>query len=842
MKLYKKIADHLELLQEMEKAGLSDKFLKKYQEEELFSLSQSINQLDAKEEIAGMEPKTVEYLIHDQGFLPTIVRLLREDICDTGRISRLLVDVGDDLLSKSYSYEEIVSVLADRQVESHRVYVYLKYFASKPLRGEEKKDLMGGLDALDQCEAFSIEDLSDTERRLLTEPAVSGSFLLQRLREREFWKKLENPPYLTLVNELSFLCTGVYLGAEQAEELWQHTAEIQEGLTEVTRKLPVDEMERFLSLWLENKALVYDLNRLKRILPDKIDETVQEEADTPTAEGDSGRKVRFTQNRITYLNFLYGDLLGGVHLEYLSERQKNLLIYAITHKKKHFLTMVKEHFDDFMYLGRYDLLLDADIYEHYLNVNSLNPKNLKESGHLTVIADESKQYMSREQYTFEELKLFSMAESRYVRLYHLLSYPKSDDRLRVIREVKGRDCLPKKEMETARYVKLGEMLSKKPVSKWRSEEMGHIKQLSYQQAVMFLSVWDQAERFIPDLHTGHQADFLLKNLKTAEDFSDFQEFADQMLETDYTWRELNAVLKIGESFLVKHREGVKNFLYEGGAEIFYAFLSGTEEADREKARRLCTAEMAGKFLEVKYYKNDLEREIALGLSEETQQSWMKNTQVKRGRIRLWEEDRLLPVMQIGESLGHTCLSYRDGMYKKCLLSCFDANKKVLYASFDGRLVFRAILRLTKGSFSEMRGEKQNLQFADILEEETADKTEQNNQEHLTLFLERPYFKGISKEKEREVVFQAVEMLLKKAKQLGAELVLSNSYHQSGMEEKKFLRAKYYMYISASKNGKQYLDSLGGMAEVSSEGSYKEGYFLLPESFLNPKTSKEDDVI
>ena len=839
MKLYKKIADHLALLREMEKAGLSDEFLKKYKEEELFSLSQSINQLDAKKEIAGMETKTVEYLIHDQGFLSLLVRLLREDICDTGRISRLLVDAGDDFLSKRYSYEEIVSVLADEQVESHRAYVYLKYFVSKSLRGEEKRDLMGGLDALDQCEAFSIEDLSDTERGLLMEPAVSGSFLWHRLKEREFWKKLENPPYLTLLNELSFLCTGVYLGEEQAGELWQHTAEIQEGLTVVVQRLPVGEMERFLSLWLENKALVYDLNRLKRILPDKIYETVQEEADTQsTAEGSSGRKVRFTQNRITYLNFLYGDLLHGVHLEYLSERQKNLLIYAITHKKKHFLTMVKEHFDDFTYLGRYALLLDADIYERYLNVNSLNPKNLKESGHLTLIADESKQYMNREQYTFEELKLFSMAESQYVRLYHLLSYPKSDDRLRVIREVKGRDCLLKEEMETARYMKLGEMLSKKPVSKWLSVEMGHIKQISYRQAVLLLSVWDQVERFIPDLHTGHQAGFLLKNLKAAEDFSDFQEFADQMLETDYTWRELNAVLKIGESFLCKHREGVKNFLYEGGAEIFYAFLSKTEEADREKARRLCTAEMAGKFLEVKYYKNDLKREIALRLSEETQQSWMKNMQVKRGRIRLWEEDRLLPVMQIGESLGHTCLSYRDGMYKKC----FDANKKVLYASFDGQLVFRAILRLTKGSFSEMRGEKQNLQFADIMEEETADKTEQNQREHLTLFLERPYFKGISKEKEKEVVFQAVEMLLKKAKQLQAELVLSNSYHQSGVEEKKFLRAKYYMYISASKNGKQYLDSLGGMAEISSEGSYKEGYFFLRESFLNPKTSKEDDVI
>ncbi len=177
-------------------------------------------------------------------------------------------------------------------------------------------------------------------------------------------------------------------------------------------------------------------------------------------------------------------------------------------------------------------------------------------------------------------------------------------------------------------------------------------------------------------------------------------------------------------------------------------------------------------------------------------------------------------------------------YKACLLSCFDANKKVLYGSYNGQLAFRAIIRLTKGAFSKMPVEKQRLQFADILEEEMTECREGNQQEYLTLFLERPYFKGISEEKEKEVVLAAVEMLLRKAKQLHAELVVSNSYKRFGLEEKKFIRAKYYMYISASKNGKQYLDSLGGMAEVSSEGSYGEGYFFLRESFLNPKTDKQ----
>ena len=42
-----------------------------------------------------------------------------------------------------------------------------------------------------------------------------------------------------------------------------------------------------------------------------------------------------------------------------------------------------------------------------------------------------------------------------------------------------------------------------------------------------------------------------------------------------------------------------------------------------------------------------------------------------------------------------------------------------------------------------------------------------------------------------------------------------------------------MYISASKNGEQYLDSLGGNAEVSSEGSYKKNTFLVEQAKSQP---------
>ena len=70
------------------------------------------------------------------------------------------------------------------------------------------------------------------------------------------------------------------------------------------------------------------------------------------------------------------------------------------------------------------------------------------------------------------------------------------------------------------------------------------------------------------------------------------------------------------------------------------------------------------------------------------------------------------------------------------------------------------------------------------------------------------------------------MLVKeKAEKLGARFVLSRNY-KNVLENKNYVLTNFYMYISASKNGSQYLDSLGGAAGVSDSGSYTCNTFLL----------------
>ena len=74
------------------------------------------------------------------------------------------------------------------------------------------------------------------------------------------------------------------------------------------------------------------------------------------------------------------------------------------------------------------------------------------------------------------------------------------------------------------------------------------------------------------------------------------------------------------------------------------------------------------------------------------------------------------------------------------------------------------------------------------------------------------------------VYKTTIMLKEKAKAMNALLVLSCNYKEEIDEQ--FISTRYYMYISKSKAGTQYLDSLSGQATISDEGQYKVNTFLI----------------
>ena len=76
--------------------------------------------------------------------------------------------------------------------------------------------------------------------------------------------------------------------------------------------------------------------------------------------------------------------------------------------------------------------------------------------------------------------------------------------------------------------------------------------------------------------------------------------------------------------------------------------------------------------------------------------WKKNLSLARGAFLAGEEDDFYHTLQLGELPHSTCLSYRTGSQRECLLAAFDSNKKIVLVKKDEAVVARACLRLTKG--------------------------------------------------------------------------------------------------------------------------------------------------
>ena len=171
----------------------------------------------------------------------------------------------------------------------------------------------------------------------------------------------------------------------------------------------------------------------------------------------------------------------------------------------------------------------------------------------------------------------------------------------------------------------------------------------------------------------------------------------------------------------------------------------------------------------------------------------------------------------------TCMNYKDGAYNECLLSVFDANKKILYVKNNGKIVARAIMRLTK--MSDVIGKKDTLEFRDVGNPE-GHNFEINEEEKLVVFLEKMYYSHISGKELHQVEKLLLDFAKHKAETLGATLLIANAYNYKVLSESRRLqKVSTNVYISKSKNGKQYLDSLGGNCE--SGGYYMDGDFYTP---------------
>ena len=350
--------------------------------------------------------------------------------------------------------------------------------------------------------------------------------------------------------------------------------------------------------------------------------------------------------------------------------------------------------------------------------------------------------------------------------------------------------------------------------------------------------YEDIERFISEITNEIELLYLIRNKDIIQKYETLGEIKENIEEIDTYWKQLVTVMDFNEDFISEHSKTIKEFLLNNGAELALTYYRNCENNKQKNSYRLIVkAQLMGEFHKLKYYTDDLQKEINQDLSQIQVKNWMANSKIDNGIIEVGEYDDFFSTMMLGVVPQRTCLSYKDGMYNRCLLACFDSNKKVLYAKINGRVVARAMIRLTKGKYNNEERTETSLAFID-LEDIPIDKPKvSTKEEYLTLFLERPYIAGITDKEEKQVKELFIKLLEKKATDMNAILVLSSRY--SNIESENYVVTKYYMYISKSKAGCQYLDSLNGSAGISDEGQYKANNFLIWKLKEYNKSIKEN---
>lgn len=323
----------------------------------------------------------------------------------------------------------------------------------------------------------------------------------------------------------------------------------------------------------------------------------------------------------------------------------------------------------------------------------------------------------------------------------------------MIRELIKRDCLTDA-LEENQIERLAEALSKKSLSRWMQEDFKNILDLRHETAIWILIFLMDFTELLKELTRDNQVYFLLHNQNLLNGCSGLPALMDKLLAQDPSWKNLKTELNISDAFVAENKSNIQKFIYEGGAEIMTSFLN-RQPKKKEEIRRIVNAELLGKFMELKYHGGDLGREIAFPIKRDTEEIWKEKLLRVDCGWEIWEEDSLLPVMQIGEVPLRSCISYRNGPNCDCLLSCFDANKKIIFIKHNGKIVFRAILRLTKGSFVAA-DERKTIEFVDVT---VKSEPHENKAEELVLFLERYYQSGLNMK-----LLEATDELIKLAKE------------------------------------------------------------------------------
>jgi len=404
---------------------------------------------------------------------------------------------------------------------------------------------------------------------------------------------------------------------------------------------------------------------------------------------------------------------------------------------------------------------------------------------------------------------------------------KIDNRILTIKQLIKKELLSDRFNEEEIII-LAEKLKRKTLYSWYEEDFCNIKGLKIQNVIQLLINYEKIKKFIPQISNITELLYVIRNKEMSNNYTSLDEIKANIENIDTYWKQLISIMEFSEDFIKENSKTIKDFLLCNGAELALTYYRQCENnKQRHSYKLIIKAQLMGEFYKLKYHTYDLQKEIDRNLSDIQVKNWMKNTNITSGLIEVGEYDDFYSTMLLGVEPQRTCLSYIDGMHNRCLLACFDSNKKIIYAKVNGKTVARAMIRLTKGKYNSEKNYNNSLSFVDIEDVPTETEKTYDNEEFLTLFLERLYIAGVRSNEERIIKKLIITLLEEKARSLNALLVLSRNYLDT--IENNYINTRYYMYISKSKAGSQYLDSLAGQATITDEGQYKDNTFLIWKS-------------
>lgn len=705
-----------------------------------------------------------------------------------------------------YPEADVLFVLEQPSLAANTRLAYLENFAQMGLDDEARGQIVKNLSACERVPAV----LDDNRRTLLAEPFVGTRSLFASENFEAVAALFQFCPALTDIARMLHL-KGIVeaLTLTDYQYFAEDGAEYLRLLALVLQRLDAAATGRFLHHWRQNNCALAEIQRMERR--------------TRTAAGELDDALA---SYAGYVGLIYGNRFQNISLEGLTGYQEDLLIYAITHGKKHFIRLVDEHADQFLGLSRWSILFHEPLYRDQFNLNELTAKDLDDCGRMVAKKLPEALLTDGRRYTFPELKLLYNAPEAYVTLYGKLRSPSLDHRVRVLRQLRKRDVLAGI-TDGEKLSALAGRLDEKPLYDWRREEFGHVRDIQAEDAARMLAHLDQLRPLLPSIQCRTDAMLVLRSLEYLDRFDSLDSLKANLLEIDPDWQDLADSMELSPDFKSRHQEEIVRFLCLDSAGIAWTYLNRIKSARQPAFHRVVKAELMGRFSDLKYHPGDLEQELDYPLTTQAKVEWKENLAVSRDGVEVRERDDFFSTMLLGTQPYSTCLSYRDGAYCDCLLACFDSNKKVLYAEKNGKIVARACIRLTKcclaGTPKKRNALAHGFSFVD-LEAAHGLSREEHQGEAVALFLENPYTSGIGPKEQLQAETLFVELARKKAGALGAMLVLSLDYQEAAKEG--FAQTRLSLYISASKAGSQYLDSLGGEASVSSEGSYRENNFLV----------------